>query len=102
VAQFKRDDFSTCDEPCPGPPNIVTTPEIIHQIQELFLVDRRISSKTIPEKQGISFERVGSIIHEDLDIRKLSTKSVPKCLKADQKRQRCQLSDIWHFSARSK
>jgi len=29
---------------------------------------------------GISRERVGSIIHEDLDMRKLSVKWVPKCL----------------------
>jgi len=29
VAQFKRDDFSTCDVPRPGRPKTVTTPEII-------------------------------------------------------------------------
>ena len=40
----------------------------------------------------MSRERVGSIIHEDLDMRKLSAKCVPKCLNADQKRQRCQSS----------
>jgi len=66
----------------------VTTPEIIDQIHELILEDRRISSKSIAEKMGISRERVGSIIHEDLDMRKW----VPKCLNADQKRQRCQSS----------
>jgi len=32
------------------------------------------------------------IIHEDLDMRKLSAKWVPKCLNADEKRQRCQSS----------
>jgi len=42
---------------------------------------------------GISRERVGSIIHEDLEIRKLSAKCVPKCLSAYQKRQRCQSSE---------
>jgi len=26
VAQFKRDDFSTCNAPCPGRPKTVTTP----------------------------------------------------------------------------
>jgi hypothetical protein len=31
------------------------------------LEDRRISAKSIPEQLGISRERVGSIIHEDLD-----------------------------------
>ena len=42
VAQFKRGDFFTCDAPCPGRSKIVTTPEIIDQIHELTLDDRRI------------------------------------------------------------
>jgi len=71
----------------------VTTPEIIAQIYELILEDRRISAKSIAEHLGISRERVGSIIHEDLDMRKLSAKWVPKCVNADQKRQRCQSSE---------
>ena len=90
VAQFKRGDFSTCDAPRPGRPKTVTTPEIIDQIHELILKERRISAKSIAEQLGISRERVGSIIHEDLEMRKLSAKWVPKCLNADQKRHRCQ------------
>ena len=42
-----------------------------YQIHELILADRRISAKSIAEQMGISRERVGSIIHEDLDMRKL-------------------------------
>ena len=71
----------------------MTTPESIDQIHELILEDRRILAKSIAEQLGISRERVGSIIHEDLDIRKFSAKWVPKCLKADRKRQRCQSSE---------
>jgi hypothetical protein len=44
VAQFKRGDFSTCDVPRPEWP-----PEIIDQIHELILEDRRISAKSIAE-----------------------------------------------------
>jgi len=93
VTQFKRRDFSTRDVPRPGQPKTETTPEIIDQIHELILEDRQISAKSIVEQLGISRERVGSIIHEDLDMRKLSAKWVPKCLYADQKRQRCQSSE---------
>ena len=76
----------------------VTTPGIIEQIHELILEDRRISAKSIAEELGISRERVGSIIHEDLDMRKLSAKWVPKCLNADQKRQRCHSTEqFWNF-----
>jgi len=71
----------------------VTTPEIIDQIHVIILKDRRISAKSITEQLGISRERVGSIIHEDLDMRKLSAKWVPKYLNEDQKRQRCQSSE---------
>ena len=93
VTQFKRADFSTCFELRHGRPKTVTTPEIIDQIHELILEDRRISAKSIAEQLGICFEWVGSIIHEDLDMRKLPAKLVPKCLNADQKRQRCQKSE---------
>jgi len=76
VAQFKHGDFSTCDALRPGRPKTVTTPEIIDQIQELILKGSRISAKSIAEQLGISREWVGSIIHEDLDMRKFSAKWV--------------------------
>ena len=49
VAQFKRGYFSTCDAPRPGRHKTVVTPEIIDQIHELILEDRRISAKSIAE-----------------------------------------------------
>jgi len=71
----------------------MTTPEISDQIHELILEDRRISAKSIAEQLGISRDQVRSIVHEDLDMGKLSAKWVPKCLNAYQKRQRCQSSE---------
>jgi len=62
----------------------VTNLGIIDQIHELILEDCRISAKSMAEQLGISCERVGSIIHEDLDMRKLSAKWVLKCLNVDQ------------------
>jgi len=104
VAQFKRGDFSTCDAPRPGRTKTVTTPEIIVQIHEIILEDRRILAKSIAEQLGISRERIGSIIHEDFDMRKLSAKWIPKCLNSDLKRQRCESSEqiLKFFSARYK
>ena len=89
VPQFKRGDFSTCDAPRLGRPKTVTIPETVDQIHALILEDRWISAKSIAEQLGISRDHVGSIIHEDSDMRTLSAKWVPKCLNADQKR-RCQ------------
>ena len=53
VAQFKRGDFSTCDASPPGR----NTTEIIDQIYDLTMEDRRISPKSIAEQLGISHER---------------------------------------------
>jgi len=61
--------------------NVVIFPPVISstwttqnsdQIHELILEDRQISAKSIAEQLDISCERVGSIIHEDLNLRKLS------------------------------
>jgi hypothetical protein len=43
VAQLKRVDFTSCGALRPGRLKTVTTLEIIDQIQELILEDRRIS-----------------------------------------------------------
>jgi len=103
MAQVKNGDFSTSNAPRSRRHKKVTTAEIIEQIHELILEDRGISDKSIAEQLGISRKRVGSIIHEDLNMRKLSAKWVPKCQNAYQKLQRCQSSSkFWNFLARSK
>jgi len=71
----------------------VTTPEINDQIHKLILEERWILNKSIAEQLGISREWVGSIIHENLDMWKLSAKWVPKCLNTDQKLQWWQSSE---------
>ena len=98
VAQFKSGDFSTCV--CASS----WTTRNSEQIHELMLEDSRISAKSIAEQLEISRERVGYIIHEDLEMRKLAAKWVPKCMKADQKHQRCNSSEqlLELFSAQSK
>ena len=101
VDQFKYGDFSTWDAPRTGRPKTITTPKIIDHIHELISEDRRISAKSIDEQLGISRERVGSIIPDDLGMREVSAKWVPKCLNADEKCQRCQSSEqIWEFFRR--
>jgi hypothetical protein len=53
----------------------------------------QILAKSIAEQLAISREQVGSIIHEDLDMRKLSMKWVPECMNANKKCQLCQSSE---------
>jgi len=42
VIRFKLGDFSTCDAPRPGRTKTMTIPQIIDQIHELILEDRRM------------------------------------------------------------
>jgi hypothetical protein len=65
----------------------MSTLEIIDQIHEIILEDHWILAKSIAEQ--LACEQVGSIIHDDLDMRKLFMKWVLKCLNADLKHQQC-------------
>ena len=78
-------------------PKTVTTSDFIYQIHELTSEDHRILAKSIAGQLDISCERVRSIIHEDLDMQKLSAKWVPKCRNTDQKCQRCQSEQILEY-----
>ena len=79
MAQFKHGVFPTCDVPRPGRPKTVSTLEIINQIHKLILDDYQISAKSIAEQLDISRERIRPIVHEGLDMPKLSAKWVLKC-----------------------
>ena len=66
----------------------MTTPDKMDAIHDMIISDRRISAKMISETLQMSRERVSHVIYNVLDMRKLSAKWVPKCLNADQKRER--------------
>jgi hypothetical protein len=68
----------------------VPTPKTVDKIHKIILEDPQILAKSIAEQLGISRELVGSISHEHLDMQKLSTKWVLKCLNPDPKHHGCQ------------
>jgi len=59
----------------------------------MVLDDRRMKVREIAETIGISKERVGYILHEELDMKKLYARWVPRLLTADQKRTRMKISE---------
>jgi len=79
VAQFKRGDFSTSDAPRPGRPKTVTTPEIIDQIHELILEDRRISAKSIAEQHSWRYGHAEALckVGPEMPERGLKTSTLP-------------------------
>jgi len=59
----------------------------------MVLDDRRMKVREITETIDISKERVGYILHEELYIKKLCSRWVPRLLTADQKRTRMKNSE---------
>ena len=59
----------------------------------MVLDDWQMKVHEIAETIGISKERVGYILHEELDMKKLCARWVPRLLTADQKRTRMKISE---------
>ena len=92
VAEFKRGRQSLEDDPRPGRPVTVATPEMVNKVHDIVMTDRRVTERYIASTVGISQERVHSILTEDLEMRKLSARWVPRLLTVDQKHTRRTLS----------
>jgi histone-lysine N-methyltransferase SETMAR len=100
AAKFKRGRTSLEVDPHEGRPKSATTPEITEQVHNMILDDRWIKVHEIAETIGISRERVGCILHEKLDMKKLCARWVPRLFTADQKRTRMKISEqcLEHFN----
>ena len=89
--------FSAADRtlritPRPGGPVTVGMPEMVNKVHGIVMTDRRVTERYIASTVGISQERVHSILTKDLEMRKLSTRWVPRLLTVDQKHTRRTLS----------
>ena len=83
--EFRCGRISTSDAERPDRPKEVTSQEMIDQIHEIVLNDRRLKVREISETVNISVTRVWYILHECLGLRKLSARWVPRLLTADHK-----------------
>ena len=84
--RFKEGRESVRDERC-GRSKEVRTPEFIGQIKNFMDKDRRVSIETISAQFGVSVGTVHTIIHEELKMRKICAKFVPRVLREDQKKK---------------
>jgi len=86
--EFQRGRTSVFDEPRPGAPKTDTTEDNVTKIHDLVLADRRLKIREIAETVGMPEDRVGHILHEILDMRKLSARWGPRLPTTDNKRNR--------------
>lgn len=84
--KWRRD--SLRDLPRSGRPKTVSVEEIIQKVEEFVMTDRRVKVREIANKMGISTERVWKILHEDLGMKKVCARWVPKLLTPSQKQDR--------------
>ena len=66
----------------------VATPEIIDKVHDIVLTDRRVKVRELVEATVIS------ILHEQLGMKKLSARWVPRLLTVDHKRDYVY---VWRF-----
>ena len=76
------------DERC-GRSKKVRTPELIGQIKNVMDNDRRVSKEIISAHFDVNVGTVHTIIREELKMRKVCSKFVPRVLREDQKERRC-------------
>ena len=87
-ARFKTGRTSADDDECTRRPTSCTTPETVARIQELIRQDRRRTIHDIADEVGVGYGTCRQVLTEELGMRRVAAKFVPRILTADQKQQR--------------
>ena len=87
--RFKEGRESVRDDERCGRSKEVRTPELISQIKNFMYKDRHVSIETISALFDVSVGTVHTIIREELKMRKICAKFVPRVIGEDQKERRC-------------
>lgn len=80
------------DDPKSGRPTTSRNEENIQKVKKLVRSDRRLTVRMLAEELGLRRESVRLILTEDLGMKKICAKMVPKLLSDDQKARRVDLS----------
>ena len=86
---------SVTDEERSGQPATSRAEENIAKIRQIVLENRRLTVRGIAEQVNIDRETVRKILSEDLDMRKVCAKMVPKELTIEQKQRRVTICTFW-------
>jgi len=78
VKRFSEGRESVTDEERPGRPATSRTEENIANVRQIVRENRRLTVRSIAEQVNIERETVRKILTEDLEMRKVCAKMVPK------------------------
>jgi hypothetical protein len=78
--QFKDGRMSVESNTCSGWHSTSRNDELIDQVRTLVMQDRRVAVRELEEEVGISAGSVHSIVTDDLALRRVSVKFVPKLI----------------------
>ncbi|UYV67063.1 GART, partial [Cordylochernes scorpioides] len=81
------------DEERAGCPSTSTTDEKINEVEKMILANRRITVREVAEDLNISIGSCHSIFINDLGMRRVTAKFVPKLLNCDQKQHRMNIAN---------
>ncbi|UYV60717.1 hypothetical protein LAZ67_1002021 [Cordylochernes scorpioides] len=81
------------DEERVGRPSTSTTDEKINEVEKMILANRRITVREVAEDLNISIGSCHSIFINDLGMRRVAAKFVPKLLNCDQKQHRMNIAN---------
>ncbi|UYV74621.1 hypothetical protein LAZ67_12000310 [Cordylochernes scorpioides] len=88
------------DEERAGRPSTSTTDEKINEVEKMILANRRITVREVAEDLNISIGSCHSIFINDLGMRRVAAKFVPKLLNCDQKQHRMNIANEMFDSVR--
>lgn len=88
VREFKRGREELESDPRSGRPSTAVTEETIDATQKLVYADRRIKVKEIEAALGIGRHAIFEILHDHLNLSKISARWVPRLLTQEQMEQR--------------
>lgn len=86
--RFKSGREEVEDDPKSGRPSTTKTAENIDRVNQLVRSDRRLTVRMIAEELSLNRESVRTILVQELGMRKVCAKMVPKLLSDDQKEHR--------------
>lgn len=86
--RFKNGRESVEDEPRSGRPSTSKTDDNVVKVRDLVRSDRRLTIREMSDELNLSFYAVQSILTEDLNMRRVSAKFIPKLLTDEQKQHR--------------